>query len=80
MSIPDFDYELEKSLGQFEYSVGLSPVTPSNRDAVAEAFKYGVEKENTRILALLEERADGSYLNIALYELRKLITNDQTAK
>ena len=78
MSIPDFDYELEKLLGQFEYSVGLAEAsTPENMNFVAQAFRAGQLKEQERISKELEAAANGyDHLHIPLFKLRKIINND----
>lgn len=78
MSIPDFDYELERLLGQHEYSVGLADAsTPEDMNFVAKAFKAGQQKERERILAELEAAANGyDNLHIALFKLRKIVNND----
>lgn len=78
MSIPDFDYELETLLGQFEYSVGLADAsTPEDMNFVAQAFRAGQLKERERISKQLEIEANGyDHLHIALFKLRKIIDND----
>jgi hypothetical protein len=43
VSIPDIDYTLGLSLGQFEYTVPLSPVKPEDIQRVAREF---LEKKN----------------------------------
>jgi hypothetical protein len=80
MSIPDIDYVLGDHVGQFEYSVALSPMKPSETGAVATAVKYGEQKAQERILKELEELAVGGHLSIALFKLRKIINNDQTVE
>ena len=80
MSIPDIDYELGDQLGQFEYSVGLSPTRPEETGAVKTAMEYGESKERARIFEELEPFIENGYLNIALFKLRKIINNDQTAE
>lgn len=80
MSIPDIDYVLGDQVGQFEYSVGLSPMKPSETGAVVTAMKYGEQKAQDRILRELESLAVGGHLSIALFKLRKIINNDQTAE
>lgn len=78
MSIPDFDYELEKSLGQHEYSVGLAEAsTPKDMNFVAEAFRAGQLKERQRITDELESLAQNGVLTIALFKLRKIIGDDR---
>lgn len=76
MSIPDFDYELENILGQFEYSVPLAAMRPEETSAVKIAFGYGQDKERDRILSVLESMASHGYVNIPLFKLRKIINND----
>ena len=78
MSIPDIDYVLGDHVGQFEYSVALSPMKPSETQAVVTAMKYGEQKAQERIFKQLEELAVNGHLNIALFKLRKIINNDQT--
>ncbi len=80
MSIPDIDYELGDALGQFEYTVGLSPMKPNETSAVITAMKYGEQKAQDRILKELEALSENGYVSIALFKLRKIINNDQTAE
>lgn len=78
MSIPDFDYDLEKMLGQHEYSVSLADArTPEDMISVVSAFKAGQEKERQRIKDELENlyaKHDDAY--VVLFKLRKIINND----
>ena len=78
MSIPDFDYELERLLGQSEYTVGLAEASsPEDMNFVAKAFRAGQLKERQRINEQLEAEANGyDHLHIALFKLRKIINND----
>jgi hypothetical protein len=77
MSITDFDYEMEKLLGQAEYSVELARArTPEEITFVAKAFTAGQLKERERILAELEPLSKHGTLSIALFKLRKIINND----
>jgi len=79
MSIPDIDYELGSNLGQFEYTVPLASMRPEQTAAVATAVKYGEQKAQLRILEELEKLSSGGHLSIAMFKLRKIINNDQTA-
>ena len=78
MSIPDFDYELEKLLGQHEYPVSLAEAsTPEEMGFVAKAFKAGQEKEQDRIYKELLANSNGyDHIHIAIFKLRKIIYND----
>lgn len=78
MSLPDIDYELSKDMGQFEYAVSLADASsPKDMEFVAGAFRAGQDKEQQRILYALEALADkNGYLQITLFELRKIINND----
>jgi hypothetical protein len=45
MSIPDIDYVLGLELGQFEYSVPLSPVKPADIEQIAKEYLENKQKE-----------------------------------
>ena len=63
-------------MGQYEYSVGLSPALPKDIPAVADAYRAGQSSERNRILEIIRSKSINGSINEALFVLEREINNE----